>query len=209
LHCNWKIYRENNRDIYHAPQLHSFLNQFGVAEPVGRVKVDIHNTHSLLSSWLSDAQDKKFPTQKGRFELEDPSIMEGFSPLGDLQLSILCFYPSDLLSCLRNAWILRRVIPTAVDKTDVEYTWFGYEDNSEFERECIKKQGNISGPAGYVGMEDAEVVTMIQNAVSKGDTSYIEFGGADIEASSDHMNSEGTVRAFWQGYCESMGIQTP
>jgi anthranilate 1,2-dioxygenase large subunit len=208
LHCNWKIYTENNRDVYHAPQLHTFLGQFGVAKPVDRVRVDIHQAHSLLSSWLPESDEEDFPAQKGRFELEDASILEGFDPLDGLQLSICCLYPSDLLSCLRNNWILRRIIPNSVDKTDVEYTWFGYEDNSEFERECIKKQSNISGPAGYVGMEDAEIVGMIQNAISKGDTSYIEFGGAEIETSSDHMNSEGTVRAFWKGYCESMNIPT-
>jgi hypothetical protein len=57
-------------------------------------------------------------------------------------------------------------------------------------------------------MEDAEVVAMIQNAISKGETSYIEFGGRAIEASTDHMNSEATVRAFWKSYCESMNIPT-
>lgn len=209
LHCNWKIYMENNRDIYHAPQLHSFLGQFGVAEPVDRVRVDIHEAHTLLSSWLPDSDAGDFPAQKGRFTLEDASILEGFDPLDGLQLSIACIYPSSMISCLRNNWILRRIIPASPTTTEVEYTWFGYEDDSDFERECINKQSNISGPAGYVGMEDAEIVLMIQNAVSRGDTSYIEFGGGTIEASSDHMNSEGTVRAFWKGYCESMNITTP
>lgn len=206
LRCNWKIYAENNRDTYHAPQLHSFLGQFGIAGPSGRIQVDIHAGHALLSSWLPGSDSDTFPAQRGRYQLEDPSIVEGFDPLDGLQLSICCIYPTSLISNLRNNWILRRINPVTVSTTDVEYTWFGYEDDSEFERECIRKQSNLSGPAGYVGMEDAEVVAMIQNAISMGDTSYIEFGGRSIEASSDHMNSEATVRAFWKSYCASMMI---
>lgn len=209
LHCNWKIFIENNRDVYHAPQLHNFLNQFGVAAPVGHVRVDIHNAHTLLSSWLPESGENKFPEQQGRYKLEDASILQGYDPLDGLQLSIACIFPTTLITCLRNNWILRRIIPKSIDRTDVEYTWFGYADDSEYERECIRKQSNISGSAGYVGLEDAEVIAMIQNAITSGDTSYIEFGGSSIEKSADHMNSEGTVRAFWKAYCESMRIDVP
>ena len=173
LRCNWKIYCENNRDTYHAPQLHSFLGKFGIAGPTGRINVDIHEGHALLSSWLPDSDGEEFPAQRGRYQLEDPSIVEGFDRLDGLQLSICCLYPTSLISSVRNNWILRRINPVTVSTTDVEYTWFGYEDDSESERECLRKQGNLSGPAGYVGMEDAEVVAMIQNAdLKRGDLLY-------------------------------------
>ena len=48
------------------------------------------------------------------------------------------------------------MIPTSPGTTDIEYTWFGYEGENEFELECRRKQCNLLGPAGYVAMEDAE-----------------------------------------------------
>ena len=213
VHCNWKLFVENNRDTYHGPQLHTFVGQFGLAMPVDRVSVDIHNAHALLSSWLpsptgTDGKDR-FPAQKGKYELDDPSIAEGFDALGDLQLSVISIYPGSLFTCIRNSWSCRRIIPTSPGTTDIEYTWFGYDNESDYEHECRKKQSNLLGPAGYIAMEDAEVLAMTQNAISRGDTSYIEFGGAGIEITSDHFNSEATVRAFWKGYCEMMQIPTP
>ena len=209
VQCNWKLFVENNRDTYHGPQLHTFVGQFGIAMPVDRVSVDIHNAHALLSSWLppADIDDRnEFPAQKGKYELADPSIAEGFKALGDLQLSVISIFPTSLFTCIRNSWSCRRIIPTSPGTTEIEYTWFGYEGESEFEHECRKKQSNLLGPAGYIALEDAEVLTMTQNAISRGDTSYIEFGGAGIEESSDHFNSEATVRAFWEGYCKTMQI---
>ena len=54
-------------------------------------------------------------------------------------------------------------------------------------------------------MEDAEVLEMVQNAISRGDTSILEFGGDDND-DSDHFNTEASIRAFWKGYCELMNI---
>ncbi len=213
VYCNWKLFIENNRDTYHGPQLHTFVGQFGIAMPTDRVRVDIHNGHALLSSWLPSSVDvdgnATYPTQKGKYQLEDPSIAEGFKALGDLQLSVISIYPSSLFTCIRNSWSCRRIIPTSPGTTDIEYTWFGYDDESLFEHECRKKQSNLLGPAGYIALEDAEVLAMIQNAISRGDTSFIGFGGSGIETVSDHFNSEATVRAFWKTYCETMQIPMP
>ncbi len=206
LQCNWKIYIENYRDTYHAPQLHSFISQFGIAAPDERVNVDIHNGHILLSSWLPDSVDTEFPDQQGRYKLEDASIVEGFDALDGLQLTIMHIYPGSTFSALRNNWIYRRIIPTSPTTTDMEMTWFGYEDDSEYERECIRKQTNLSGLSGYIGLEDAEIIAKIQNSISSGGSSFVEFGGSSIEASSDNWNSEGTIRAFWKTWCESMNI---
>ena len=69
VHCNWKLFVENNRDTYHGPQLHTFVGQFGIAMPVDRVSVDIHNAHALLSSWLPSPADtdgkNRFSCSKG------------------------------------------------------------------------------------------------------------------------------------------------
>jgi anthranilate 1,2-dioxygenase large subunit len=208
VQCNWKLFIENNRDSYHGPQLHSFIPQFGIAYAADRVAVDIDAAHALLSSWLPTGEDGKaveYPVQQGKYELQDRSIVQGFESLGTLQLSVISIFPASLFTCIRNAWSFRRMIPTSPGTTDIEYTWFGYEGESEFELECRRKQCNLLGPAGYVAMEDAEVLEMVQNAIVRGDTSYIEFGGSDL-ADADHFNTESSIRAFWKGYTELMDI---
>ena len=208
VQCNWKLFVENNRDSYHGPQLHSFVPQFGIAKPADKVAVEIDDAHALLSSWLEtddDGQIVDYPAQQGRYQLEDPSIAEGFEAMGALQLSVISVFPASLFTCIRNAWSFRRMIPTSPGTTDIEYTWFGYEDDSEFELECRRKQSNLLGPAGYVAMEDAEVLEMVQNAISRGYTSILQFGGDD-SGDSDHFNTEASIRAFWKGYCELMDI---
>jgi anthranilate 1,2-dioxygenase large subunit len=208
VHCNWKLFVENNRDSYHGPQLHSFIPQFGIARPADQVAVEVDGANALLSSWLETDEEGNivdFPPQQGEFQLEDPSIVEGFEALGALQLSVISVFPASLFTCIRNAWSFRRMIPTSPGTTNIEYTWFGYEDDTEFEQECRLKQSNLLGPAGYVAMEDAEVLEMVQNAISQGDMSILQFGGDDT-GDTDHFNSEASIRAFWKGYCEIMDI---
>ena len=60
------------------------------------------------------------------------------------------------------------MIPTSPATTDIEYTWFGYQGESEFELECRRKQSNLFGPAGYVALEDAEVLEMVQKRHHRG-----------------------------------------
>ena len=73
-------------------------------------------------------------------------------------------------------------------------------------REVRRKQNNLLGPAGYVAMEDAEVLEMIQNAIARDDSSgLLTFGGNGTE-STDHFNTEASIRGFWKGYCELMDI---
>ncbi len=208
VECNWKLFVENNRDSYHGPQLHSFIPQFGIARPADRVAVEIDGAHALLSSWLEVGEDGKtveYPEQQGKYQLEDPSIARGFEELGALQLSVVSIFPASLFTCARNAWSFRRMIPTSPGTTDIEYTWFGYESDDDYQLECRRKQSNLFGPAGYVAFEDAEVLEMVQNAITRGDTSILEFGGAEI-ADTDHFNSEASVRAFWRGYAELMDV---
>lgn len=35
--CHWKLFVENNRDTYHGPQLHSFVPNFGLVNPAGKI----------------------------------------------------------------------------------------------------------------------------------------------------------------------------
>ena len=206
--CNWKLFVENNRDTYHGPQLHSFVPNFGLVNPSEYAEVDIDPPHALLTSRLPRGEDgeAKIPAPRGRFQLEDTSLGQGINELDDIQVSVVSIFPSSLFTCIRNVRSCRRLIPRDPHTLDIEYIWFGYEDDDEEMREIRRKQNNILGPAGYVAMEDAEVLETVQTAITlDGAAGLLEFGGNDTE-STDHFNTEATIRGFWKVYCEMMGM---
>ena len=56
------------------------------------------------------------------------------------------------------------------------------------------------GPSGFVSLEDAEALEVVQRAMSADDSAYIAMGGRDAHPDGPQRNmiSEVAVRAFWQ-----------
>jgi len=181
---------------------------FGLVNPAERAYVDIQPPHALLTSRLPTNEEgaAEIPAPKGRFKLEDTGLAQNVNELEDIQVSVVSIFPSSLFTCIRNVRSCRRLIPRDPETLDIEYIWFGYEDDDEEMKEMRRKQNNILGPAGYVAMEDAEVLEMVQNAISRdGAEGLLAFGGNGTE-STDHFNTEASIRGFWKGYCELMDI---
>ena len=68
-------------------------------------------------------------------------------------------------------------------------------------------QANLSGPAGYVSMEDGAVGGFIQRAIrgSEDAHSVLEMGGLG-HASEPNRTTEASVRGFWHAYRPLMGF---
>ena len=72
------------------------------------------------------------------------------------------------------------------------------------------KQSNLFGPAGYVAMEDAEVMESTQQMIAKGletGSTFMEMGGRTAEDGA-HGVTEASLRGFWRAYCRYMEIPT-
>jgi anthranilate 1,2-dioxygenase large subunit len=69
------------------------------------------------------------------------------------------------------------------------------------------RHANLYGPAGYVAMEDGEVLVASQHgAQGYGHrTAVVEMGGRDV-LPQDHMVTEVLIRSFYKYYREAMGI---
>ena len=90
--------------------------------------------------------------------------------------------------------------------------WFQFEDDSEEMHDRRTKQSNLFGPAGYVAMEDAEVMESTQQMIARGlesGSTFMEMGGRDVQMSGSHGVTETSLRGFWQAYCKYMEIPTP
>jgi len=84
---------------------------------------------------------------------------------------------------------------------------FGYADDSEEMTRIRLRQANLMGPAGYVSIDDSEVMRFSQEGVGPHpkDKGYLEMGGRECH-DEDHMVTEAAVRAFYQHYRKVMGF---
>ena len=90
--------------------------------------------------------------------------------------------------------------------------WFQFEDDSEEMHDRRVKQSNLFGPAGFVAMEDAEVMESTQQMIAKGlesGSTFMEMGGRGVQTSGSHGVTETSLRGFWKTYCQYMEIPTP
>ena len=207
---NWKIYFENNKDSYHASLLHLFFTTFRLnrLSQEGGIIVDESGAHHVSYSKIGSNQDnsdyasQEIRTNKEGFGLADPSLLEAMDEYGDgITLQILTVFPGFILQQIRNAIAVRQIRPCGIDKTELHWTYLGFEDDDEAMMKRRLKQNNLAGPAGFISMEDGVVGYYVQRAIQgvDEDSGVIAMGGHTVE-SQDFRATETAVRGFWKKY---------
>ncbi len=69
------------------------------------------------------------------------------------------------------------------------------------------RQANLMGPAGFVSIDDGEVMRLSHEgvAVDVNRAGVVEMGGRDTD-DQGHMVTEAAIRAFYAQYREVMGL---
>ena len=213
INSNWKMYIENLKDPYHATLLHSFLITFGL--------------------WRADTQSESIPTQGGRhgimvsrnvgkktssatgeikrfknaLELADMDTVTPRREFDDGKVIGVSLFPSVVLHQQANTLGMRHIIPKSVDSFELCWTYYGYGDEDPEISRLRLRHANLYGPAGFVAMEDGEVLVECQQGASGYGhrAAVLEMGGRDVEPQ-DHMVTEVLIRAFYKWYREQMGL---
>jgi hypothetical protein len=147
-------------------------------------------------------RDQDIRSEKDRFRLHDPSLLDTVKEFGDdIQLQILTVFPSLVVQQVYNALAVRQVIPKGPNAMELHWTYLGFTDDTPEMRRRRLRQANLVGPAGYVSMEDGCVGGFVQRGVATAsDTlSVINMGGEGAE-SQDTRATESAVRGFWKAY---------
>lgn len=112
-----------------------------------------------------------------------------------------------MLQQIQNCVALRLVLPKGPDKTELQWTYIGFDEDDAEMTSLRLAQANLVGPAGYVSMEDGAVGNFIQRAIhgSDGDCSVLEMGGFE-HSSEANRTTEASVRGFWHVYRPLMGF---
>lgn len=212
---NWKLYVENVKDSYHASILHLFFTTFEInrLSQKGAIIVDESGGHHVSYSAIDpEASNDAYAAQKlrseSRYRLRDPSILRGFEEFGDaITLQILTVFPGFVLQQIQNAIAVRQVLPRGVQRTELNWTYLGFESDTPEERRTRLRQCNLVGPAGYISMEDGCVGGFVQRGIagSADACSVLEMGGAEA-ASSESRVTEASVRGFWKAYRTAMHL---
>ena len=101
---------------------------------------------------------------------------------------------------------IRFFTPNAVHRTHLEWTYFGYADDTPEMRKRRLRHLNLGGPAGFVSMEDGCVGGFVQRALrfNDDDSGVVMMGGYDAQ-SQPFRSSEAAIRGFWKKYRALIG----
>jgi phenylpropionate dioxygenase-like ring-hydroxylating dioxygenase large terminal subunit len=219
FHNNWKLYFENVRDTYHATLLHTFFTSFRISRLTSAGGVDIAESGAHHASYTRSRVDRvdqatsdrlyaEIPSLRENFRLADPTFVGTADEFGDdTTTQILSLFPNFVLQQIQNSVALRLVLPKGPEETELQWIYLGFEEDDALMTERRLAQANLSGPAGYVSMEDGAVGNFIQRAIrgSEDAHSVLEMGGFG-HASETNRTTEASVRGFWQAYRPLMGF---
>jgi phenylpropionate dioxygenase-like ring-hydroxylating dioxygenase large terminal subunit len=213
---NWKLYFENVKDTYHASLLHTFFTTFRInrLSQRGGMVVDEsggnHASFSFLdkSSTQHDYAAQGLRSEKEDFALQDPSLLAVKDEFNDsIIMQILTVFPGMVLQQIQNALAVRQVLPKGQNVTALNWTCFGFTDDTPEMTRMRLKQGNLAGPAGYVSMEDGAVGGFVQRGIAAAgeERAVVEMGGEGTMSEGTRA-TEASVRGFWKCYRGHMGI---
>jgi anthranilate 1,2-dioxygenase large subunit len=215
---NWKLYHENLKDPYHATLLHAFLVTFGllVAGSKSAMTADPSGRHGTMCSAKPDDVSKVVDAETAKqmrsfrtdLKLSDPRFLE-FKKEFDSPWSVTMqtIWPNLIVQRELNTLGVRQIVPNGPHSMIMMWTMFGYESDDEEMTRHRLRQGNLMGPAGYLGLEDNEAIKFLQEGVrrSTDDMGILKLGGTG-EGSTKSVASESAIRAMYGHYREAMGL---
>ena len=218
---NWKQYLENTRDTYHGSLLHEFQSTFGLSRITqsGGVTMDARHRHNLTYAKTGSDDDAEFSklykehgVHESQLRLLAPEMVRYHREWDDgISLAICSVFPNLTIHQISNSMAARQLRTNGPGEFELNFTLFGYQDDSPEMIQHRLLQANFVGPAGLVSMEDGEAIEITYRAVA-GDReacSLVEMGGAGEIKNLEHRVNDMPVRGFWSYYAELMGIEPP
>jgi salicylate 5-hydroxylase large subunit len=144
---------------------------------------------------------------KQGLKLADPSILDVVNEdwWGDHTVVMQTIFPSVIIQQQVNSLSTRQIIPVGPDSFDFVWTHFGFAGDDERMTARRLLQANLFGPAGFVSLEDGEVIEFSQHAHHgyPDRESLAELGGRETEPA-EHMVTETLIRSMYKYYQEVM-----
>lgn len=214
---NWKLYHENLKDPYHATLLHTFLVTFGllVAGNKSLMLADPSGRHGVMASAKSDTthidadKKKEMRAYKEGMTLEEPRFMDFIDEFDSpWSVTMATIWPNLIVQREMNTLGIRHIVPTGPNEFIMKWTMFGFEgDDEEMTRHRLR-QGNLMGPAGFLGLEDNEAIKFVQDGMLgvPGGEHLVKLDPGTEAGTADTLISEAAIRAMYRHWRDAMGI---
>lgn len=211
---NWKLMVENIKDPYHASLLHVFLVTFGLfrMDQKSAVQMDETGRHAVLVNRKGEQQANAATAEmrafKADMKLADPTLLQPVREFpGDATVVMQTVWPNLIVQQQSNTLAMRHLVPRGPEAHDLLWTFFGYADDPPEMTERRLRQANLMGPAGYVSIDDSEVMMISQQGLGAYPeaSAAIAMGGHGT-ADADHTITEVALRAFYAHYRKVMEV---
>lgn len=198
--CNWKLFSENMYDGYHALVLHKALQLLKAKMAGGAV------THAPnFENYGHVCHEYRTLPPEGDVVFRDWSVVETKTK-PEAHHHVMNVFPVGVVQNQQDTMALRYIIPRGVDKTEIQFVYFGWQDESEeMIDHRIAQNSNLWGPTGMVSMEDATVLGRVQDgAHGRGDNVILK--GTPKRFPPYRLVDEAAIRHFYDGYRRLMGL---
>ena len=214
---NWKLYHENLKDPYHATLLHTFLVTFGLLVAGNRslMLADATGRHGVMASAKSERKSissdakKEMRAYRDGMTLAEPRFMDFIEEFDSpWSVTMATIWPNLIIQREMNTLGVRQIVPTGPHEFIMKWTMFGFEgDDDEMTRHRLR-QGNLMGPAGFLGLEDNEAIKFVQDGMRHvpGRQHLVKLDPAVAAGTSDSLISEASIRAMYQHWRAVMGL---
>jgi phenylpropionate dioxygenase-like ring-hydroxylating dioxygenase large terminal subunit len=214
---NWKLYHENLKDPYHATLLHTFLVTFGLLVAGNRslMLADTTGRHGVMASAKSERKSvssdakKEMRAYRDGMTLAEPRFMDFIEEFDSpWSVTMATIWPNLIIQREMNTLGVRQIVPTGPHEFIMKWTMFGFEgDDDEMTRHRLR-QGNLMGPAGFLGLEDNEAIKFVQDGMQHvpGGRHLVKLDPEVAAGTSDSLISEASIRAMYRHWRAEMGL---
>jgi apoptosis-inducing factor 3 len=214
---NWKLYHENLKDPYHATLLHTFLVTFGLLVVGNRslMLADKSGRHGVMASAKSDAKalsgeaKKEMRSYKEGLKLHEQRFMDFIEEFDSpWSVTMATIWPNLIVQREMNTLGVRQIVPTGPHEFIMKWTMFGFAgDDEEMTRHRLR-QGNLMGPAGFLGLEDNEAIKFVQDGMQRvpNGSHLVKLDPERETGTADTLISESAIRAMYKHWREAMDL---
>ena len=213
---NWKLYHENLKDPYHATLLHTFLVTFGllVAGNKSLMLTDATGRHGVMASAKSDAKVAadvrgEMRAYKEGMTLAEPRFMDFIDEFDSpWSVTMATIWPNLIVQREMNTLGIRQIVPTGPHEFIMKWTMFGFEGDDDAMTRHRLRQGNLMGPAGFLGLEDNEAIKFVQDGMQRvpDGEHVVELDPQTQYGTSDTLISEAAIRGMYRHWREVMEL---
>jgi len=163
---------------------------------------------SERKSVSSDAKKEMRAYREG-MSLAEPRFMDFVEEFDSpWSVTMATIWPNLIIQREMNTLGVRQIVPTGPHEFIMKWTMFGFEGDDEEMTGHRLRQGNLMGPAGFLGLEDNEAIKFVQDGMQHvpGGQHLVKLDPAVAAGTSESLISEASIRAMYRHWRAEMGL---